>query len=59
VTDGMSLENAVVKTFDEIKPYDGFAGAICIDKSGNIAHRDSFPSMVYASYDGTELDVFK
>lgn len=59
VTDGMTLVKAVEKTFEEIKPFDGFAGAICIDKSGNIAHRDSFPSMVYASYDGEELDVFK
>ena len=32
VTDGMNLENAVQKTFDEIKPFEGFAGAICIDK---------------------------
>lgn len=59
VTDGMSLNIAVQKTFNEIKPYEGFAGAICIDKSGNIAHRDSFPSMVYASYDGEILEVFE
>ncbi len=59
VTDGMSLNIAVQKTFDEIKPYEGFAGAICIDKYGNISHRDSFPSMVYASYDGEILDVFE
>jgi hypothetical protein len=38
---------------------DGFAGAICIDHQGNIAHLDSFPTMVYASYDGLELDVFE
>jgi len=59
VTDGMSLNIAVQKTFNEIKPYEGFAGAICIDKYGNISHRDSFPSMVYASYDGEILDVFE
>lgn len=58
VTDGMSLENAVEKTFDEIKPFEGFAGAICIDKNGNIAHRDSFPTMVFASFDGETLEVF-
>jgi L-asparaginase len=58
VTDGMTLTTAVQKTFEEIKPFDGFAGAICIDSQGNIAHLDSFPSMVYASYDGIVLDVF-
>lgn len=58
VTDGMSLEKAVEKTFDEIKPFDGFAGAICIDKFGNIVHRDSFPTMVFASFDGISLEVF-
>jgi L-asparaginase len=58
VTDGMNLENAVEKTFDEIKPFDGFAGAICLDKSGNFVHRDSFPTMVFASFDGKDLDVF-
>jgi L-asparaginase len=58
VTDGMTLNAAVQKTFDEIKPFDGFAGAICIDHQGNIAHLDSFPAMVYASYDGVILDVF-
>ena len=58
VTDGMNLENAVQKTFDEIKPFEGFAGAICIDKWGNISHRDSFPTMVFASFDGKDLEVF-
>ena len=58
VTDGMNLENAVEKTFDEIKPFDGFAGAICLDKSGNFVHRDSFPTMVFASFDGETLEVF-
>jgi L-asparaginase len=58
VTDGMSLDKAVQKTFEEIKPFDGFAGAICIDKNGNIVHKDSFPTMVFASFDGTELEVF-
>lgn len=58
VTDGMSLLDAVNKTFAEIKPFDGFAGAICIDKYGNITHKDSHPSMVFASYDGENLEVF-
>lgn len=58
VTDGMDLQTAVEKTFEEIKPFDGFAGAICIDKFGNMAHRDSHPSMVFASYDGVKLAIF-
>jgi len=58
VTDGFSLQEAVNKTFEEIKPFEGFAGAICIDKYGNIAHQDSFPSMVFASFDGEKEDVF-
>lgn len=58
VTDGMKLQDAVDKTFEEIKPFDGFAGAICIDLHGNIVHRDSFPTMVFASFDGEVLEVF-
>lgn len=48
VTDGMTLGEALRKTFDEIKPFDGFAGVIAIDSYGNIGHQDSHPSMVYA-----------
>lgn len=58
VTDGMSLEDAVQKTFVELKKIDGFAGAIAIDKDGNIAHQDSHPTMVFASFDGTDFEVF-
>jgi L-asparaginase len=58
VTDGFSLEKAFEKTFSELKPYDGFAGAIAIDKNGNIFHQDSHPSMVYASFDGKNEEVF-
>ena len=58
VTDGMSLKQAFDKTFAELKPYDGFAGAIAIDKHGNIYHQDSHPSMVFASYDGETIEVF-
>ncbi|MCZ8198628.1 MAG: isoaspartyl peptidase/L-asparaginase [Flavobacterium sp.] len=58
VTDGFSLEKAFEKTFDELKPYDGFAGAIAIDKNGNIFHQDSHPSMVFASFDGENEEVF-
>ncbi len=58
VTDGFSLQAAFEKTFDELKPYDGFAGAIAIDKQGNIYHQDSHPSMVFASFDGEIEEVF-
>jgi L-asparaginase len=58
VTDGFSLEKAFEKTFAELKPYDGFAGAIGIDKEGTIFHQDSHPSMVYASFDGEKEEVF-
>lgn len=59
VTDGFTLEAAFNKTFLELKPYDGFAGAIAIDSFGNIYHQDSHPSMVFASFDGEILEVFK
>ena len=58
VTDGFSLEKAFEKTFAELKPYDGFAGAIAIDKHGNIYHQDSHPTMVFASFDGEKEEVF-
>ena len=58
VTDGMAIADAFAKTFNELKPYDGFAGAIGIDASGNIFHQDSHPSMVFASFDGETIEVF-
>lgn len=58
VTDGMSIEQAFSKTFEELKTIDGFAGAIAIDKDGNIYHQDSYPTMVFASFDGKKLEVF-
>ena len=58
VTDGFTLEKAFEKTFAELKPYDGFAGAIAIDKDGNLFHLDSHPSMVFASFDGEKEEVF-
>ena len=59
VTDGFSLEKAFEKTFAELKPYDGFAGAIAIDKHGTIFHQDSHPSIVFASFDGINEEVFQ
>jgi L-asparaginase len=58
VTDGFPLKDAFTKTFEELKLFDGFAGAIAIDKDGNIYHQDSHPSMVFASFDGEISDVF-
>lgn len=58
VTDGFSIESAFAKTFNELLPYDGFAGAIGIDKFGTIFHQDSHPSMVYAWFDGENEGVF-
>ncbi len=59
VTDGFSLKEAFAKTFVELLPYDGFAGAIAIDNLGNIFHQDSHPSMVFASFDGNNFNVFE
>ena len=58
VTDGFSIEKAFEKTFIELKPFDGYAGAIAIDNRGNVFHQDSHPSMVYASFDGQNEEVF-
>jgi len=58
VTDGFTLDEAFEKTFNELKPFDGFAGAIAIDSKGNIFHQDSHPSMVFASFDGENEEVF-
>jgi L-asparaginase len=59
VTDGQSIQSSFQKSFDELKPFDGFAGAIAIDKKGNIFHQDSHPSMVFASFDGGEIILFQ
>lgn len=58
VTDGMNLEEAFEKSFTELKQINGFAGAIAIDRKGNLHHKESTPTMVYASYDGQTLDLF-
>jgi len=58
VTDGFPIQKAFEKTFEELKPFDGFAGAIAIDNKGNIFHQDSHPSMVFASFDGENEEVF-
>lgn len=58
VTDGMTLQEAFNKTFKELTEIDGFAGAIAIDHHENIYHQDSHPTMVFASYDGDNFEVF-
>lgn len=59
VTDGLSIENAFDRTFEELKDIDGFAGAIGIDSEGNIFHQDSYPTMVFASFDGEDYEIFE
>ena len=59
VTDGLSVEEAIERTFSELKEIDGFAGAIVLDKSGNMGYRDSHPMMVFGSYDGSEFSIFE
>ena len=59
VTDGFTLKDAFQKTFDELKEFDGFAGAIAIDKYGNFHVQESHPKVVYGSFDGTKISVFE
>ncbi len=59
VTDGLSIHDAFQKTFIELKEIDGFAGAIAIDHLGNMHHQESHPTMVFASYDGIEFQIFE
>jgi len=58
VTDGFPMQKAFEKTFEELKSFDGFAGAIAIDNLGNTFHQDSHPTMVFASFDGKDFEVF-
>ena len=57
-TDGQSLEEAFKRSFQELAVFDGFAGAIAIDKEGNIFHQDSHPKMVFAYHNGSKSVVF-
>ena len=58
VSDGFTIDKAFEKTFNELKPFDGFAGAIAIDNKGNMYHQDSHPSMFYGSFNGKDFDIF-
>lgn len=57
VTDGFNLKAACDKSFAELKAFDGFAGVIGITSTGEIYHCDSYPTMVWASFD-VNLQVF-
>ncbi len=57
VSDGLSLKDASVKSFEELKSAGGFAGIIGISANGDIYHCDSHPYMVWAAFD-KELSVF-
>ena len=59
VTDGMQINDAFNKTFNELAEFDGFAGAIAIDKFGNFCVKQSHPQVVYASFDGLNFTVFE
>jgi L-asparaginase len=59
VSDGFKLVDAFEKTFGELKEFDGFAGAIAIDKFGNFHVQESHPKVVYGSFDGTVLTLFE
>ena len=58
ISDGLKIEEAFRKTFTELAKIDGFAGAIAIDSQGNIFHQESHPTMVFASFDGDNFEVF-
>jgi L-asparaginase len=58
VSDGMNLSDAIQKTFKELSEFDGFAGVIALDKFGNFAVEQSHPKVVFASFDGTNFNVF-
>jgi L-asparaginase len=59
VSDGFSIDKAFNKTFDELKEFDGFAGAIGLDKEGNVFWQESHPKIVFAAFDGQYLTVFQ
>jgi L-asparaginase len=57
VTDGLSIALATEKTFQELKPIDGYAGIIGISAVGEIYHADTHPYMVWSLYD-EDVEVF-
>lgn len=59
VKDGLPINEAFQRSFDELTPFDGFAGAIGLDNKGNMYQMNSHPKIVFASYDGKDFIVFK
>ncbi len=59
ISDGKTISDAFKHTFEELKEIDGFAGAIGIDKNGNIFHQDSHPKMVFAYLENDKITVFE
>jgi L-asparaginase len=59
VTDGVILQSAFEKTFQELAEIDGFAGAIGIDRYGRMYWQESHPKIVFAAFDGTDLTIFQ
>ncbi|MGZ3764081.1 MAG: isoaspartyl peptidase/L-asparaginase [Mucilaginibacter sp.] len=57
VTDGLSLQMATMKTLNELKPFNGFAGIIGIAANGDTYYADTHPYMVWAMHDG-QIDIF-
>ncbi|MFD2161676.1 isoaspartyl peptidase/L-asparaginase [Paradesertivirga mongoliensis] len=49
--DGFTLKEACDKSMQELQPFHGFAGVICISSTGEIYHIDSHPYMVWAYFD--------
>ncbi len=58
VTDGFTIDKAFDKTFSELAKFDGFAGAIGLDKYGNMFWQETHPKIVFAAYDGVNFTVF-
>lgn len=59
ISDGKTIADAFKRTFEELKEFDGFAGAIGIDKNGHIFHQDSHPKMVFAYLENDKITVFE
>jgi hypothetical protein len=54
----LGIDKAFDKTFSELAKFDGFAGAIGLDKYGNMFWQESHPKIVFAAYDGANFTVF-
>ena len=59
VTDGLNIKSAFNKTFHELNEINGFAGAIGIDSKGNVYWQESHPKIVFAAFDGKDLQLFE